>query len=341
MKYNFSIMKEAYLYSKLKNNKVRCDLCNHRRIIGNGEKGICCVRENRNGVLYSLVYRKLVSENIDPIEKKPLFHFQPGSDSLSIATVGCNFKCFFCQNYQISQMPSDNGTIEGNDISPEEIVDHAIENDCSSISYTYTEPTIYFEYAYDTAKIAREKGLKNIFITNGFMTRDCIEMIGPYLDAANIDLKSFSEDTYKNKIGGRLKPVLDNIKNMHEKKIWIEVTTLIIPDLNDSAEELDRVAGFVSDIDKGIPWHISAYYPQYKSSLPATGIKQIEIAINIGRKAGLRYVYGGNIFSGNYENTYCPDCNNLLIERKGFSISENNIRDGKCSRCGNIINGEF
>lgn len=334
-------MKEAYLYSKLKNNKVRCDLCNHRCVIDSGEKGICCVRENRNGVLYSLVYRKLISENIDPIEKKPLFHFQPGSDSLSIATVGCNFKCFFCQNYQISQMPSDNGNIEGRDISPEEIVDHAIENNCSSIAYTYTEPTIYFEYAYDTARIASEKGLKNIFITNGFMTRDCIEMIAPYLDAANIDLKSFSKNTYRNKIGGRLKPVLDNIKIMHEKKIWIEITTLIIPGFNDSSDELEEIADFLSGIDHYIPWHISAYYPQYKSELPATGARQIEIALDIGRKAGLRYVYGGNIFSGNYENTYCPDCNKLLIERKGFSISENNIRGGKCSNCGSRINGEF
>ncbi|HAJ95813.1 MAG TPA: AmmeMemoRadiSam system radical SAM enzyme [Actinobacteria bacterium] len=334
-------MKEAYLYSKLKNNKIRCDLCNHRCIIEDGEKGICCVRENRNGILYSLVYRKLISENIDPIEKKPLFHFQPGSNSLSIATVGCNFKCFFCQNYQISQMPSDDKNIEGRDISPGEIVDHAIENDCSSISYTYTEPTIYFEYAYDTARLASKKGLKNIFITNGFMTRECIEMIDPYLDAANIDLKSFSEDTYRDKIGGRLKPVLDNIKTMHEKKIWIEITTLIIPGFNDSLDELEKIAGFISSVDKGIPWHISAYYPQYKSDLPATGINQIEIAISIGRKAGLKYVYGGNISSGDHDNTYCPECNELLIKRQGFSVFENNIINGKCSRCGIKINGEF
>ncbi|MCD4669651.1 MAG: AmmeMemoRadiSam system radical SAM enzyme [Actinomycetia bacterium] len=334
-------MKEAYLYSKLKNNKVRCDLCNHRCIIDSGEKGICCVRENRNSVLYSLVYRKLISENTDPIEKKPLFHFLPGSNSLSIATVGCNFKCFFCQNYQISQVASDNGNIQGRDISPEEIVGHAIENDCSSISYTYTEPTIYFEYAYDTARIASGKGLKNIFITNGFMTRECIEMIGPYLDAANIDLKSFSENTYKNKIGGRLKPVLDNIKTMHDKKIWIEITTLIIPGLNDSVNELEEIAGFLSSIDKAIPWHISAYYPQYRSNLPATGVRQIEVAIDIGIKAGLKYVYGGNISSGDHENTYCPDCNELLIRRQGFSISENNIMDGKCIKCGSRISGEF
>jgi len=334
-------MKEAYLYTKLKNNAVRCDLCSHRCVVNDKEKGICCVRENRNGTLYSLVYRKLISENVDPIEKKPLFHFQPGSYSLSIATVGCNFKCFFCQNYQISQAPSDHACIEGRDISPEEIVDHAIGYNCASISYTYTEPTIYFEYAYDIAKVAKKKGLKNIFITNGFMTKECIEMISPYLDAANIDLKSFSEKTYREKIGGKLGPVLDSIINMHKKKIWLELTTLIIPGLNDSNEELKKIAGFISYLDKTIPWHISAYYPQYKSEVPATSVSLIEKAIEIGKKAGLEYVYGGNIFSGNYDNTYCPDCNNIVIERQGFSITKNNIRNGKCSICGNRINGNF
>jgi len=173
------------------------------------------------------------------------------------------------------------------------------------------------------------------------MTRECIEMIGPYLDAANIDLKSFSEDTYRNKIGGRLKPVLDNIKIMHEKKIWIEITTLIIPGFNDSTNELEEIAGFLSGVDNCIPWHISAYYPQYKSDIPATGINQIEIAINIGKKAGLKYVYGGNILSGDHENTYCPECNEILIKRQGFIVSENNIRDGKCTICDYKINGEF
>lgn len=340
MEYTLNIMKEAYLYSKLNNKKVKCGLCSHRCIIDDGAKGICCVRENKNGILYSLVYRKAISENKDPIEKKPLFHFLPGSYSLSIATAGCNFKCFFCQNYQISQMPSDYRNIDGRDIAPEEIVRHAIENNCSSISYTYTEPTIYFEYAYDTAKIASGKGLKNIFISNGFMTTECIEMIAPYLDAANIDLKSFSEKTYR-RLGGRLGPVLDSIKIMKKKNIWIEVTTLIIPGLNDSNKELEEIAGFLSSIDTNIPWHISAYYPQYKSELPATGIKQIKTAINIGKKSGLKYVYGGNISSGDYENTFCPECGRLLIERQGFSITKNIISNGRCGKCGCKINGEF
>jgi pyruvate formate lyase activating enzyme len=334
-------MKEAYLYKKLKNKKVRCDLCNHRCVIDEGEKGICYVRENNNGTLYSLVYRKLISENVDPVEKKPLFHFQPGSYSLSIATAGCNFKCFFCQNWQISQSPGDEGYIDGKDVPPEEIVKHAVKNNCSSIAYTYTEPTIFFEYAYDTAVIAKKKGIKNIFITNGFMTGECIEMIAPYLDAANIDIKSYSDKTYREKMGGRLEPVLDNVKDMYDRNIWIELTTLIIPGINDSDEELKEIADFISRLDNNIPWHLSAYYPQYKSDLPATPASTIERAIGIGKNAGLKYVYGGNIWSGDYENTYCNKCNALLIRRHGFSITENNIIDGKCSNCGTKVSGIF
>ena len=269
-------MKEAYLYKKLNDMKVRCDLCSHRCKIEDGEKGKCCVRENSSGKLYTLVYRKLISENIDPIEKKPLFHFLPGSYSLSVATVGCNFKCFFCQNHQISQSPCESGSIDGRDIAPGEIVKHAIKYNCSSISYTYTEPTIFFEYAYDIDKLASKRNLKNIFVSNGFMTKESLDMIEPFLDAANIDLKSFSDKTYKEKIGGRLKPVLDNIVAMKEKGIWVEVTTLIIPEINNTVQELKSIAEFLADVDRSIPWHISAYHPQYKAELPATSIDMIE-----------------------------------------------------------------
>jgi len=334
-------MKEAYLYKKLKNNKVRCDLCNHRCVVEDGERGKCCVRENRDGTLYTLVYKKLISENADPIEKKPLFHFQPGTLSLSIATVGCNFKCFFCQNYEISQMPCDYGRIEGSEISPEQLVKDALRYNCKSISYTYTEPTIFFEYAYDTAKLAHKEGLKNVFVTNGFMTKESLEMIKPYLDAANVDLKSFSEKFYEEKVGGRLKPVLDNIKFMKEIGIWVEVTTLIIPGLNDSKEELEKIADFLVGVGCNIPWHISAYYPQYKSKIPPTSVDVIRKAIDIGKKAGLRYVYGGNIPGNKYENTYCYNCNNLLIKRFGFSISSIKIKDNSCPECGAKIDGIF
>ncbi len=334
-------MKEAYLYKKLDDKKVRCDLCSHRCIIKDKKKGKCCVRRNIDGVLYSLVYGKIIAENSDPIEKKPLFHFLPGSYSMSIATVGCNFKCFFCQNYNISQVPCDQNKIEGRDVPPENMVSHALANGDESISYTYTEPTIFFEYAYDTAKLASAKGLKNVFVTNGFMSKECLLMIEPYLDAANVDLKSFSDTTYKNKIGGRLKPVLNNIILMKKLGIWIEVTTLIIPGINDSKDELKQIAKFLADIDKDIPWHLSAYYPQYKSDIPPTGIEQIESAINIGKGAGLKYVYGGNVPGSDYENTYCPNCGDLLIRRTGFSVSGNNIKKGSCSNCGQKIEGIF
>jgi pyruvate formate lyase activating enzyme len=209
--------------------------------------------------------------------------------------VGCNFKCFFCQNWQISQLPCDYGNIEGKDVPPEKIVEDAINAGCQSIAYTYTEPTIFFEYAYDTAEMAHKRGLKNIFVTNGFMTEECLEMVKPYLDAANVDLKSFSDRTYRNRMGGRLKPVLSNIKLMKDLGIWIEVTTLIIPGINDSNEELKSIADFLANIDAGVPWHVSAYYPTFKSDIPPTKKEKIDEAIAIGRKAGLKYVYGGNI----------------------------------------------
>ena len=334
-------MKEAYLYHKLKNDSVRCDLCNHRCVIKSSSRGKCCVRENINGTLYSLVYEKAISENVDPVEKKPLFHFLPGTQSLSIATVGCNFKCFFCQNYEISQMPCDYKRIEGRDISPEQLVKDALRYNCRSISYTYTEPAIYFEYAYDTAELAHEKGIKNVFVTNGFMSRECIEKARPYLDAANVDLKSFSDEFYRDKVGGRLKPVLDNIKFMKEIGIWIEVTTLIIPGLNDSNEELEKIAEFLADTGCDIPWHISAYYPQYKSRIPPTGAEVIYNAVDIGKKAGLRYIYSGNIPGDKHENTYCYNCGSLLIKRVGFTVFDLKVKKNLCPNCGSKLDGVF
>jgi pyruvate formate lyase activating enzyme len=334
-------MKEAYLYKRISGKKVRCDLCNHRCVIDDGEKGLCYVRENTGGVLFSLVYNKIIAENSDPIEKKPLFHFMPGTSSLSIATMGCNFRCFYCQNYGISRTPSDFGIIEGKKVTPEEVVKHALANGDSSISYTYTEPTVFFEYAYDTAKIARKKGLKNIFVTNGFMTRESLEMIRPYLDAANVDLKSFSNKTYVEKMGGRLKPVLDNIILMKKMDIWVEVTTLVIPTINDSDKELRQIADFIAGVDKGIPWHISAYFPSYKSDIPPTSAEQIKKAIEIGKKAGLEYVYGGNITGSSFENTYCPVCKSMLIERDRFYVISNKLENGKCPKCGEELKGIF
>ena len=334
-------MKECYLYTKLKDQKVRCDLCNHRCVIATGSTGKCFVRKNIDGVLYSLVYGKLIAENVDPIEKKPLFHFFPGTYSYSIATVGCNFKCFFCQNYQISQMPADENSIEGKLTSPENIIKSAIINNCKSISYTYTEPTVYFELAYDTSCLAKKNNLKNVFVTNGFMTKESLDMISPYLDAANVDLKSFSDEFYKKYIGGRLSPVLDNIKYMKELGIWVEVTTLLIPGLNDSTEELTQIAEFLKDTGKEIPWHISAYYPQYKSDIPPTTYESIKEAVETGKSAGLLYVYGGNVAFSELENTICPNCKNTILKRRGFSIIKNDMNNNICNKCNYKIDGIF
>ncbi|MCD6130122.1 MAG: AmmeMemoRadiSam system radical SAM enzyme [Deltaproteobacteria bacterium] len=330
-------MKEALLYKKLSENKVRCDLCNHRCVIKEGERGVCGVRENRKGTLYTLVYGKAIANHIDPIEKKPFFHFLPGSLSYSIATVGCNFTCLHCQNAEISQYPKEHdGEIVGFDLSPEQIVKEAKDNGCKSISYTYTEPTIFFEYALDTMKLAKEEGMKNIFITNGFMSKEAIDMMQPYLDAANIDLKSYSEKFYHTVCGGRLKPVLENMEYMKKKGIWVEVTTLVIPGMNDDPMQIISIAQFIKDIDPGIPWHISRFYPAYKLQevLPTPAKTLINIR-QMGLQVGLRYVYLGNVpGEGDGENTYCYNCHKLLIKRTGFSVFENHIKDGKCPFCG-------
>ncbi len=331
-------MKEAYLYEKLNNKKVGCRLCNHYCTIHPNDLGKCGVRKNKQGTLYSLVYRKLISQNADPIEKKPLFHFLPGTLSMSVATLGCNFRCFFCQNYAISQVESEHD-LYGQDVAPEKIVSQALAAECKSISYTYTEPTVFFEYAYDTAQIASQKGLKNVFVTNGYMSKKSLEMIGPYLDAANVDLKSFSEEFYQNKVEAKLKPVLDNIKLMHKMGIWIEVTTLVIPGLNDSSAELGKIAEFLNDVSPNIPWHISAYHPQYKSRIPATGEQKVKTAVNLGKKAGLKYVYGGNIYTSDLETTYCCRCRQPLIKRTAFSVTANHISEGSCPSCGQQADG--
>ncbi len=333
-------MKEAMLYERLGEGKVRCALCSHRCLIGPGGRGICGVRENREGTLYSLVYEKAISWNVDPIEKKPLFHLFPGSHSLSIATVGCNFRCNFCQNYNISQMPTDEGRITGYKITPQEIVEMALRYRCKSIAYTYTEPTIFFEYAYETAELSRRAGLKNIFVTNGYMTEEALKEMAPFLDAANVDLKSFREEFYHKLVGARLGPVLDRLHQLKGMGIWVEVTTLIIPTLNDSPGELKEIARFVRSIGEETPWHISAFYPAYKlRDLPPTPASTLKRARQIGIGEGLRYVYTGNIPGEEGENTYCYQCRKRLIHRWGFTILENLIENGHCPFCGAKVDG--
>lgn len=328
------------LYGPLEGGKIQCSLCNHRCTIAPSKRGICGVRENRDGKLYSLVFGRALSLNVDPIEKKPLFHFFPGSTSFSIATVGCNFRCLQCQNHDISQMPVDNGRIEGSLVPPSKVVSLAKEHRCKSISYTYTEPTIYFEYAYETAALARQEGLKNIFVTNGYMTEETLKTIQPYLDAANVDLKSFQEKFYKEVCGARLKPVLETLELMRQMGIWVEVTTLVIPTLNDSDKEFEEIAQFILSLGPDVPWHISAFYPTYKMlNLPRTPASLLHRAREIGMGAGLRYVYCGNIPGAEGEDTYCPHCGRKVIERVGFQVVKNEVVSGECRHCHTKIEG--
>lgn len=290
-------MKEAILYTKLNDNKIQCIACNHRCVIGEGGKGICYVRQNLQGKLWSLNYGKTAGLNIDPIEKKPLYHFLPGTRTYSFAAVGCNFRCSWCQNWEIAQSPRLTKSIEGVEISPEEHVKRAIEAGCPSISYTYTEPTVFVEYALETMIIAQEKGLKNIWVTNGYMTRETLDKITPYLDAANVDLKGYSDKVYEEYCGGKAKPVMDNLKFLYREGVHVEITTLVVPGVNDEKEQLEGIAEFIAkDLGTDVPWHISRFYPAWEmQGTPVTPIKTLEIAELIGKKAGLHKIHLGNV----------------------------------------------
>jgi pyruvate formate lyase activating enzyme len=332
-------MKEAMFYSPLKDEKVQCFLCNHRCMILPSKRGICGVRENQDGMLYTLVFGRAISLNVDPVEKKPIYHLFPGSSSFSVATMGCNFRCLQCQNYEISQRPREGGRIEGSTVSPSQIVMMAKKYRCQSISYTYTEPTIYFEYAYETAVLAKKEGIKNIFVTNGYMTEEALRTIHPYLDAANVDLKSFQEKFYQEICGAKLMPVLETLRRMRQMGIWVEVTTLVIPSLNDSDKEFEEIAQFLISLGQEIPWHISAFYPTYNLlNFPRTPASLLHQAREIGLKSGLRYVYCGNI-PGEEEDTFCPHCGRKVIEREGFRVLNNDVVKGECRHCKEKIDG--
>ena len=334
-------MKKVYLYKKLSNQKVQCQNCAHYCIIQDGKRGKCGVKENKDGKLYSLVYGKSCALNIDPIEKKPFFHFMPGSQSLSLATVGCNFRCLNCQNYDISQMPQETGQVSGEDLLPEKIVEIALKNNLPSISYTYTEPAVFSEYSLDTMKLAKKKGLKNNWVSNGFWSKELFDLISPYLDAANIDIKSFSEEFYKKVCGGRLQPVLDTAKLMKKSGVWTEITTLAIPTLSDSKEMFRDIAKFIKEeLGTETPWHISQFSGAISwklQHLPETPVETLEMAYRIGKETGLKYVYTGNVPGLPSEDTFCPKCNALVIDRTGYVISRHD-KQGKCPKCGENLN---
>jgi pyruvate formate lyase activating enzyme len=331
------------LYKKLKNGLIQCLACSNYCVIANGKTGICGVRQNDNGKLRLLVENKAIAVNLDPIEKKPLFHFLPGATAFSLGTLGCNFGCEFCQNWDISQAPKE-ATIEfwGEDWPPQKIVNYCQENNIPIIAYTYNEPTVWTEYALAVMKLAQKAKIKNVWVSNGYMSKETLELITPYLDAINVDLKSFREEFYQKIVHAHLAPVKENIKKIWKLGIWEEITTLVIPGLNDSEKELQEIAQFLVKISPDLPWHISAFYPAYKMiNISPTPKETLIRAYNIGKKAGLKYVYTGNIPDVNYESTYCPHCGTKIIERWGIEMIKNNLKEGKCPKCGTKIAGRF
>jgi len=334
-------MKESYLYKKISKNKIQCKTCAHFCFLAPNERGKCGVRENIDGKLYALNYGKIIACHIDPIEKKPFFHFLPGNHSLSIATVGCNFSCLNCQNFDISQKFKEVKEIPGENISPERIIAIAKENNLPSIAYTYTEPTIFLEYALDTMKLAKKAKIKNVWVSNGFLSKESAKLVIPFLDAINIDIKGFSENFYQKVCGARLKPILETAKLMKKAGVWVEITTLVIPTLSDSKEMFKNIANFIKkELGSETPWHITQFCGVISwklQNVSNTPIKTLERAYKIGKELGLKYVYVGNIPGHQAENTYCPKCGALAISRVNYTIHRYD-KKGKCVQCGTDLN---
>jgi pyruvate formate lyase activating enzyme len=335
---------EAILWEPLSGERaggrVRCNLCSHRCVIPPGKAGACCVRENVDGQLYTLVYDRTIAQHVDPIEKKPLFHFYPGTTAFSIATPGCNFRCAFCQNWEISQSPR-NGEVMGVALTPQQVAGAARRHGCGSIAYTYTEPTIFAEYALDCAREAQALGIKNVFVSNGYMTPELIDRMAGLIDAINVDLKAGRGEFYRRISGASLQPVLKNLKLLKQRGLWLEVTTLVIPGLNDTDEELAWVARYLAEeVGPDTPWHISRFHGQHlMADTPSTPAHVLERAYELGKAAGLHYVYVGNLPGHATESTFCPVCATRVIERAGYRLGKRNLNEGKCARCGAEIAG--
>lgn len=334
-------MKKAYMWEEEKDGKVKCFLCRQKCTIKPGKRGICMVRENQGGILHTLVYDKIAAINIDSIEKKPFFHFFPNSRTFSFGTMGCNFRCSFCQNYQLSQIQDKDGQILGEKYEPAELVGLAVNEGCKSVAYTYSEPTIFYELAKDTMLKAHDAGFYNVFVTNGYMSPEMIEDSKGLIDAANVDIKAFNQEFYKKYVNAKLEGVLDSARLLKNNNVWLEITTLLIPGANDDEGELRALASFIADeLGPDTPWHVSRFHPDYKEAqIPPTPPETLNKAANIGKEQGLNYVYVGNATVNNYENTYCPQCHELLIERVGFTIANYKIKSGKCSKCSHPIPG--
>ncbi|MBW2999411.1 AmmeMemoRadiSam system radical SAM enzyme [Candidatus Woesearchaeota archaeon] len=331
-------MKEAMFYEKKKDKIVQCHLCPHNCVIAEGKTGNCRVRKNSKGKLYSLVYGNPCTTYVDPIEKKPLYHFMPGTNIFSIATVGCNLHCKHCQNWEISQTGPEDSSMK---LPPEEVVAMAVESGCQSIAYTYTEPTIFYEYVYDIARIAKQKGLKNVMVTNGYINPEPLKKLYPLIDAANVDLKGFTEKFYREVCGATLQPVLETLKALSEMpNVWLEATNLIIPTKNDDPKKIKEMCEWIKEnLGVDVPLHFSRFFPYYKlTDLPPTPADILFKARKIALDVGMHYVYIGNLFVDKEDNTYCPKCGKLMVGRSGFGIVSNNIRKGKCG-CGHKIAG--
>ncbi|MEO0191068.1 MAG: AmmeMemoRadiSam system radical SAM enzyme [candidate division WOR-3 bacterium] len=336
------ISKPALYYEKLPNRVVKCLLCPRMCVVPNGKKGFCRARKNINGEYYTLVHSNPCAvNNIDPIEKKPLFHFLPGTTVLSLATAGCNFTCKNCQNWDISQAsPEDTDNIE---VSPEQMVKLALEYKKPAIAYTYTEPSIFYEYMLDIAKIAHKNGVLNIYHSNGYLNQEPLKELVKYLDGANVDLKGFSEDFYREITGGTLQPVLDTLKTLKKNGVWLEITNLVIPTKNDDEKMIKRMCEWIRDeLGMEVPIHFSRFYPHYKlQNLPPTPIETLQKVAKIAKKVGLLFVYIGNVPGIKEESTFCPRCKKIIIERKGYSIQQINIKNGKCKFCQTEIPGKW
>ncbi|MGB2983796.1 MAG: AmmeMemoRadiSam system radical SAM enzyme [Candidatus Bipolaricaulia bacterium] len=335
-------MNEAMLYDRLSEDRVRCNVCSHRCTIERGHRGICAVRENVDGRLVSLVYGRLIARDVDPIEKKPLYHFYPGTRAYSIATVGCNFTCRNCQNAYISQYPRDHGgRIVGDPAASAEIIADAVGGGCRSIAYTYSEPTVALEFVLECMRAAKDEGLANVWVSNGYFTRETADLILPFLDGINVDLKGITNDVYHEISGGNVRPVLDTIERLWGAGVWVEVTTLVIPGLNDSDDELRWTAEAIRGVSPEIPWHVSRFFPAYRLiDRSPTPVETLERASEIGRDVGLLHVYLGNV-PGEGEETRCPVCGSRLIRRSGYLIRESRVRGGACPDCDAPLAGRF